>query len=53
MITRVCMSQTRRVQEYVYIKRKKFICSDSLFSFLHAEVIFSENNMNICKPRQK
>lgn len=50
MITHICMSKTWRVQEYVY---KKFICSDSLFSFLHAEVIFSENNMNICKLRQK
>ena len=33
---------------YIYMyKKKKFLCSDSLFSFLHAEVIFSENNMNI------
>lgn len=31
--------KTCRVQEYVY---KKFLCWDSLFSFLHAEVIFSE-----------
>lgn len=43
----ICRSKT--VQEYVY---KMFLCSDSLFSFLHAEVIFSENYMNICKLSQ-
>lgn len=50
MITYICMSKTWQVQEYVY---KKFLCSDSLFSFLHAEVIFSENNMNIYANRDK
>lgn len=49
-ITCICMSKTWQVQEYV---NTKFLCSDSLFSFLHAEVIFSENNVNICKLRQK
>lgn len=39
IVTYICISKKLQVQEYVY---RKFLCSDSLFSFLHAEVIFSE-----------